>query len=106
MLVIGLDVGTTGTKALAVDGNGVAPYNDDAMCRVRGVEGKEISLGELFDAAENSRGGAEAHDLGVSTSLREAKPVQLRLVRNGRTLAAGRLDRLGGQPAFIVEAKE
>ena len=91
-----------------VDENGVAPYKDDAMCRVRAVEGKAISLGELFNAAENSPGGAEAHGvleaLGVSASLREAKPVQLSLVRNGKTLAAGRLDRLGEHSAFLVES--
>ena len=89
-----------------VDESGVAPFKDDAMCRVRGAAERTVSLGELFGAAVDSRGDAEARrvePLCDSVSLREGKTIQLRLFRNGMTVATGRLDRLGDQLAFVVE---
>lgn len=91
---------------LALDANGVVAHQEDALVRVRAAKGREISLGELFDSAEGSRGDAEARnglDSGAFASLRDGEPVQMRLVRSGKTLATGRLDRIGDSPAFIVE---
>ncbi len=76
----------------AVDESGVAPFADDGRCRVVAAEMRTVSLGELFDAAENPR------------RVEGEAPGQLRLVQGGRTVAYGRLDRLGEQPAFIVES--
>ena len=76
----------------AVDEKGVSPFADDGRCRILAAEPRVVSLGELFDAAENPRrpeGDA---------------PSQLRLVQNGRTLVNGRLDKVGDQNAFLVES--
>ena len=82
-------------------------YEDDGEHELsRGAAERTVSLGELFDAAVDSRGDAEARrvePLCDSVSLREGKTIQLRLFRNGKTFATGRLDRLGDQPAFVVE---
>ena len=92
------EIGTVEPK-LVVDGrfvldaNGVSPYVEDALVRVRAAEARPVSLGEVFDAAE--------------TPVKRAAAVQdeqLRLVRNGKTVASGRLDSIGDQRAFIVEA--
>ena len=53
------------------------------------------ALGELFDAADGTPPAAPA-----DCALLQ----QLRLVHNGRPIAFGHLDRLGDQPAFIVES--
>ena len=72
---------------------GVSAYADDARVRAWAAEGRPISLGEVFDAVE------------TPPRLPHAGPgAQLRLVRGGMVLAAGRLDRLGDQHAFIVES--
>ena len=76
----------------AVDGNGVSSFADDGRCRVVAAEPRTVTLGELFDAAENPQG------LGGDPSG------QLRLVQAGKTLASGHLGHVGGQSAFIVEA--
>ena len=75
-----------------VDESGVAPFADDGRCRVVAAEMRNVSLGELFDAAENPR------------RVEGEAPGQLRLTQGGKTIAYGRLDRLGEQPAFIVES--
>ena len=75
-----------------VDESGVAPFADDGRCRVVAAELRNVSLGELFDAAENPR------------RVEGEAPGQLRLTQGGKTIAYGRLDRLGEQPAFIVES--
>ena len=76
----------------AVDGTGVSPFVDDGRCRVISADPQTVTLGELFDAAENPHG------------IEGEPPCQLRLVQSGRTIAHGRLDRLGGQSAFFVES--
>ena len=75
----------------ALDANGVSRYNAGDLVHVFDATAKDITLGELFDAAESPR-AIEATPSGV-----------LRLVDEGKTLAVGRLDRLGDQSAFIVE---
>lgn len=79
----------------AVDANGVSPYREDEMCRIRDAADGTVSLGELFDAAT---GKAGAHSQVPPANA------QLRLVRRGKTLVSGRMDRIGDQPAFIVES--
>lgn len=76
----------------SVDGDGVSRYSDGELVHVFDAEPRESTLGELFDAAETPRAV-------------EAKPAgELKLVGKGKTLAIGRLERLGDQPAFIVES--
>lgn len=75
-----------------VDENGVAPFKDDGRFRVVGAELREITLGELFDRAQNP------------VAEKEANPAQLRLVSSGKTIATGRLEHLAEQWSFIVEA--
>ena len=74
-----------------IDANGVSRYNAGDIVHVFDATGKDITLGELFDAAETPR-AVEATPSGT-----------LRLVAGNKTLAIGRLDRLGDQPAFMVE---
>ena len=76
----------------ALDANGVSRYNAGDLVYVVDAATKEFTLGELFDAAETPR--------TVETTPSGA----LRLVAEGKTLAVGRLDRLGDQSAFIVES--
>ena len=76
-----------------LDANGVAPYAEDALVHVRAAEIRPVSLGEVFDAVETPIARPAA-----------AIEAQLRLARNGRKVAEGRLDRLGDQFAFVVEA--
>jgi len=76
----------------AVDEKGVSPFADDGRCRILAAEPRVVALGELFDAAENT------------SRIEAGAPGQLRLVQNGKTLVNGRLERLGEQPAFVVES--
>ena len=76
----------------AVDENGVLPFKDDGRLRVVGAEARTMSLGELFDRAQNP------------AAEKSAAPAQLRLVASGRTAAQGRLEQLASHPAFIVES--
>ena len=76
----------------AVDENGVLPFKDDGRLRVVGAEACTLTLGELFDRAQNP------------VAEKSAAPAQLRLVASGRTAAQGRLERLASHPAFIVES--
>ena len=75
----------------ALDANGVSRYNAGDLVHVFDAAAKEFTLGELFDAAETPP-SVEATPSGA-----------LRLVAEGKTLAVGRLERLGDQSAFIVE---
>ena len=75
-----------------VDASGVSRYDAGELARVVDAEQKDIALGEVFDAAEAPH-AIEAKPSGV-----------LKLVCKGKTLALGRLDRLGDQPALIVES--
>jgi len=83
----------------AVDGTGVSPFTNDGRCRVVAAVPCTMTLGELLDAAESSAAEGASTEVG-------APPVQspLRLVMSGEEIAQGRLDRLGDQPAFIVES--
>lgn len=83
----------------AVDAGGVSPFTDDGRCRVVASEVRSVALGGLFDAAEDA--GAVP---GLLPAAPGSGPVPLRLLLSGRTVAHGRLDRLGDQPAFVVEA--
>ncbi len=75
-----------------IDETGVTPFADDGRFHVVAAEQRTVTLGQLFDAADNpaALGGGPAG--------------QLRLVQGGKAIASGRLDRVGGQPAFIVES--
>jgi len=74
-----------------IDANGVSRYNAGDLVYVVDATAKDMTLGELFDAAEAPR-AVEATPSGA-----------LRLVGGNKTLAIGRLDHLGGQSALIVE---
>lgn len=86
----------------AVDEAEVLPFSDDGRCRIVSAEQNVMTLGELFDAAEDPefrKSKVESLALGSGSSA------QLRLVISGKTVANGHLDRIGGQSAFVVEAK-
>ena len=70
------------------------------MCRVRAATECTVTVGCLFDAA-----GGESGSSAEADAYRRVPSVNapLRLLRNGKTLATGRLDRLGDSPAFVVE---
>lgn len=76
-----------------VDANGVVPYASDALVHVRAATGREVSLGDVFDAVDKP-----------PTIESAAQGSQLKLVKDGRLVASGRLDKLADQLAFIVEA--
>lgn len=78
----------------AVDSNGVSAYETaDLLVRVRAAQGRDVSLGEVLDSVG-------------TPSLPPAAEVgeQLSLVRDSGPVAFGRLDRLAGQLAFVVES--
>lgn len=83
-----------------VDDGGVAPFSDDGRCRVLAAEPRQVTLGDLFDAAEGGMSAVES--LKVETPGGESC-LPLHLVQAGRTLASGRLGRLADHPAFFVE---
>ena len=90
------EMGTLPTRIVAdgrfvIDANGVSRYNAGDLVYVFDATEKDITLGELFDAAETPR------------AMETTPSGSLRLVAGNKTLAVGRLDRLGDQPAFIVE---
>ena len=58
----------------AVDESGVSPFADDGRCRVVAAEMRTVSLGELFDAAENPR------------RVEGEAPGQLRLMQSGKKI--------------------
>ena len=103
------EIGTVAPRLVAcgrfvVDGHGVAPYQEDAMCRVHAATECTAAVGDLFDAAEGDRGAANVANAGMEIGTgNNGNILQLRLLRNGKTLATGRLDRLGDSPAFVVE---
>lgn len=90
------EVGTVSPRLVvdgrfAVDENGVAPFKDDGRVRVIDAESHGLTLGELFDRAQNP------------VAQESAKPAQLRLVSAGKTIAQGSLGQLAGQSVFAVE---
>lgn len=74
-----------------IDENGVSRYDAGELVHVVDATLKDVTLGELFDAAETPR-AVEAEPSGA-----------LKLVRKGKFLAAGSLNHLGDQSAFVVE---
>jgi len=75
----------------ALDESGVVPYVSDDLVKVRDAQPRDITLGEVFDAADAPR------------STAAVPPAGIRLVKENRTIATGRLDSLGDQNAFLVE---
>ena len=75
-----------------IDDNGVQPFAADALAHVRAAADRTLTLGAVFDATE------------TPPARPDAQPgAQLRLLRSGKTVATGRLDRLGEQNVFVVE---
>lgn len=74
------------------DTNGVVPCTADSLVHVLALGESSIALGKVFDAAETPSPPPSA-----------AVGAQLRIAREGRPIASGRLDRLAGQLAFFVE---
>ena len=91
------EIGTVPT-GLIVDGRfavgegGVSRFAAGGLVRVVDAEPKEITLGEVFDAADTPR----------TTDAKPSGP--LKLLLGAKTVATGSLDRLGDQSAFIVES--
>ena len=83
-----------------LDDNGVSRYEAGELVHAVDATSKDITLGDLFDAAEMD----ESRSPKVE-SLASKRDTQLRLVRNGKSMVLGRIDRLGDQPAFIVETQ-
>lgn len=81
-----------------LDGNGVSRYEAGELVHAVDATAKDVTLGDLFDAAEMD----ESRKSKVE-SLASERATQFRLVRNGKSIAIGRIDRLGDHPAFIVE---
>ena len=79
---------------LAVAENGVSEWKDNTLPRVCAAEPISIAAGTLLDAAERAPEGLLAQP---------AENAPLNLVRAGKTVAQGRLDRIGAQFAFVVE---
>ena len=75
-----------------VDSNGVSPFKDDGRLRVISADSREITLGELFDRAQDP------------APEKASVPAQLRLVSGFKTIAHGNLSKIAGQNAFTVEA--
>ena len=90
------ELGTASARLVAdgrfvLDESGVSRYDAGELVHVVDATSKDVSLGELFDAAETP------HAV-------EAKPSgELRLVVRGKSLAVGRIENLADQPAFIIE---
>lgn len=70
-----------------LDENGVSPYSEDALVRVRATSPFTVTLGELFDGAANIPPAASP----------------LKLVVSGKTIAIGRLGSLADHTALFVE---
>lgn len=77
---------------IVLDENGQRPYAEDPLIRVRATEATAISLGAVID--------------GAIDSIEKVPPANkpLRLVKNNKTLAFGRLGVVGDLSAFIVES--
>ena len=80
----------------AVGETGVSLFSDAGLCRVVAAEPRTVTLGGLVDSVHDGSGLLQKPD--------GAKPGQLRLVQNGKTLACGRFDHVGDHPAFIIES--
>ncbi len=88
----------TAPARLVVDGRfvldegGVSRYDAGELVHVVDAEPRDVRLGELLDAVETPY-AAETKPSGA-----------LGLVGKGEILAVGHLDRVGDQPAFVVES--
>lgn len=76
----------------AADSSGVEKWRDDGRVRAVAAGPAQITLGELFDASEGSR---------VPSA---PKPVRLRLVKAGKTIAEGVADTTDAMPSLAVDA--
>ena len=81
---------------------GLASWADDGRWRVVRAEGVSISFGDLADFADGTTQWAASSALAPLGALR--LETALKLVRNGQTLATGRLVRLGEQAAMSIDA--
>lgn len=79
-----------------VSENGVFGWKDDGALRVVAAEPAAMTVGDLLDLATGNAASPAFQSLPTNTPLR--------LVRFGKTLASGRLDAVGAQQAFIVDA--
>lgn len=78
---------------LIVDGNGVSPYADDGLLHIVESAPGTVTLGWLLDYAASP------------SQIPSAEPGEIKLVAGGRTIAVGKVERLGGQPVMKVESK-
>jgi hypothetical protein len=91
------EIGTIAPRVV-VDGRfaavsgGVEAFADDGRVRVFASDTASVTLGELLD--------------GTLSAPVPAENAQLKLVRQGKLVAEGRLGRVGDQFAFVVETKE
>ena len=83
---------------LVIDDGGVSRYEAGELVHVVDVTPKDITFGELFDAAEEDENRKSKVE-----NIASGRETQFRLVRNGKSIALGRIDRLGDQPALIIE---
>ena len=79
-----------------VSENGVIGWKDDGALRVLATEPIAMTVGELLDLAVGNATSPTSQSLPANTPLR--------LVRFGKTLAVGRLDVVGTQQAFVIDA--
>ena len=91
------EVGTVPSRVIVdgrfvIDKDGVSRYEAGDLVHVVDATPMDITLGELFDATETPRAEAATPSGAI------------KLVVRGSILAAGRLDKLADQPAFIVES--
>jgi len=89
---------------LVVSDAGVSEWTDDARLRVCAAEASSVMMGAILAAADGSAGDAAAGSADDAAAKTPPENTQLKLVRNGATLAAGFLGHVGSQTAFIVES--
>lgn len=94
------EIGTSSPRLIvdgrfAVDENGVSPFVDDGRVRVLDSAPRTVTVGQVLDRAQTPSAPEET-----------AAPAQLKLVLSGRTVASGRLERLGELQAFSVETMQ
>lgn len=79
-------------RRFVMDESGVSRYDAGELVHAVDAVPRDVTLGELFDAADAPR-AVESNPSGA-----------LRLVLKGKALAVGHLDKLADQSAFIVES--
>ena len=89
-------------RIVAAEGVGVTPWTDDGLLRVVSAEPCVVTFGALADLASDPSSWAS---LEPFASIRSpAASASLKLVKGGRTIASGRLERLGDANAMAVDA--